>query len=396
MKSSFKKFIALFLVSIMILGIFAACEKKDDTNGTDKGEEKSSGILEEKVKIGVVVYDNTDLQQQGQNKYLKDHIAKEFNCEFIISDAIKDSNQELSFIENCKSKGAKGIIAYYTVTDPQKLFNKLKELEMYYVLGASNLGKKELAAAKGNEFIVGGVGPATGDYDSAYEMTKSFLEQGARKLVIATGGKDLGVSIFVDRYKGFKDAIKDFESKNANEKVTVEEMGGFPNDAWFASQAKMISSNPDAIIATFSGEFLWLQPLADQKKAGKIKLGTISSLNDVSAKAFSDGSLNYLSAMYPQITGLSFALLYDTIAGNGKVYRNDGEPFNYDMKMVNVKSAGEMKKWMEVLKADVPPYSADDLKKVMKVTNSKATLDNFKDLCATSSYDDIVARRSGK
>lgn len=423
MKRALSRTMAVLLIALMCISTLAGCgkeaqpaqqpeeTKQEETTTQLASQSKESTkeevqeeqtpqisfeVPEQHYKVGVIVYDNTDLQQQAINKYFTEYLGPAFNVEFIISDAIQDSNGEISFLENCASKGAKGIIAFYNVTDPKIIYDKCKELGMYYILGASNPSPAELEAASGNPFYVGGIGSASGDYSSAYEMTKTFLEGGARKIGVATGGKDFGVKMFIDRYNGVVDAIKDFEAKNPGTKITLDEFGGFPNDAWFASQAKMIASNPDAIIATFAGEFLWHQPLSDAGKAGKIKLGTISSMNPVAAQAFADGSLHFLAAIYPQMTGLNFAALYNYMTGYGDDFKDNGKPIVIDIPMPNIKTADEMNKWMEVINAEVPPYSAEDLKKVCKAFNPNATYKDLYDLCMACKYEDILARRSAK
>ena len=348
----------------------------------------------EKFKVGVVVFSNTDLMIQAVNKYYNEYLGPEFNVEFIVSESIKDSNQEISFLENVASKGAKGIIAAYSVTDPRVLYNKCRELGLYYVWGMRNMEPKEFEAAIGNPFIIGGIGPATGDYEASYNMTKSFLDGGARKLGMATGGKDFGVKIFVDRYRGVKDAIRDFETKNPNAKIAFDEFGGFVTDAWFASQARMIASNPDAIIAPFSAEFLWLQPLTNAGKAGKIKMGAFSTVLPITAQAMADGKLHYVAAQYPQMAGPSFALLYNAMTGFSKDFTDKGDPVFVNIKLPEVTTAELMNKWLGVVNAKVPPYSVNDLKKVCKKFNPAATYRDFVNLAKAGSYDDIVARRS--
>ena len=66
----------------------------------------------ESYKIGVVVFSNTDLEQQATNEYLKDYLAPKFNVEFIFSEDIDDADAEMTFLENCAAAGCKGILAY--------------------------------------------------------------------------------------------------------------------------------------------------------------------------------------------------------------------------------------------------------------------------------------------
>lgn len=349
-----------------------------------------SGQTQRKYKIGVVIYDNTAPLIVGVVKYFKEHIAPAFNVEFIVSDAIRDSNHEISFLENCAANGAKGIIALYNTTDFEIVAKKCQQLGLYYIYGA-NLSDRDLEIFRKYRVMLGGIGQD--DYKIMYDMAKYFLENGARKIVMATGGKDIGVKLFIDRYRGVVDAIKDFEKQNPSVKIDFKEFGGFPNEQWFAQQAQMIATNPDVIIASFEGEYFWLQPLINSGKAGKIKLGVISTVNDLLAKGVEQNYIHYAAAIYPQLFGFSFAFLYNALTGYVNDFKVKGEPINARFKLAVITSKEDMKKWLDLINDKVPPISADDLKKVCKVFNRKATLNDFLKLLEETSYNDILMRR---
>jgi ABC-type sugar transport system substrate-binding protein len=289
--------------------------------------------------------------------------------------------------------GVKGILAYQGRSTPGVLYNKCKELGLFYVKVNKPMGSAEFANAKGNPFIVGGITP-TGDEQLGYDMAKSFLDAGARKIVIAAGGKDMGNIQHAERTAGAYRAIAEFEAGNPGVKIDVSEFGGYPGDAFFAAQAKAIASNPDAVVATFAGEDLWLQPLADAGKAGKIMLGSVSSINEVSAQAMADGTLNWLGALYPQMAGTPFALLYNWMTGYSADFSDNGGAIFISQHWVEITTPEEMATWRDIVEADVPAYTADDLKAVCKAFNPDATLDEFKALVQADALEDIIARRA--
>jgi hypothetical protein len=57
-----------------------------------------------------------------------------------------------------------------------------------------------------------------------------------------------------------------------------------------------------------------------------------------------------------------------------------------------IQSPKQMKDWMAIIEGPVRPYSADDLKKVCKKFNPKATYGDLLKLSEAASYDDVVAR----
>lgn len=408
--------ISVFLVVVLSAVALVGCG--DDTTGTTastattastetSASTADTGVTEstapeagstttlpvEKYKIGVVTFDPTDLSQAAIFKYLTGYLGPELNVEFVISQAIVDSNDEFSFYENCAAQGVKGILNLYTASDWRMVFQKMQELEMYFVLPQSPMPDEEIEFAADNPYIVGGIG-TSGDYEGFKQMTQSFLDAGARSLVVASGGKDFGVQMFIDRFQGVQDAVAEFEAANPGVEIKVTDFGGFPNDpAFFATQGQMIASDPDAVIATFSGDYLWVQPLKEAGKAGQIMLGTYTSMNEVSTAAAKDGTLNFLVATYPEQIAPAVALLYNHMSGNGNDFRMDGKAVSVEQPMVTWQSPDDVDKWQAVLNAEEPPYTGEDLRAVIKAFNPAATLEDLVALAEACTYEDIVARR---
>ena len=371
----------------------ASTETTGATETTAPVAETSTTLPAEKYKIGVITYDPTDLTQAAIFKYLNGYLAPALNVEFVISQAITDSSAEISFYENCAAQGVKGILNFYTVTDWRVVFDKMAELEMYFVIPMSTMPDYEIEYAKDNPYILGGIG-SSGDYVGFKEMTTSFLEAGARSLVVASGGKAYGIQMFIDRVQGVEDAVAEFKAANPGTEIEIQEFGGFPNDpAFSATQGQMIA-NPDAVIATFAGDFLWVQPLKEAGKAGQIMLGTYTSMNEVSGAAVKDGTMSFVVATYPEQVGAAVALLYNHMAGHGSDFRNNGLAVSVDQPVVTWQSAADVDKWQALLGAEEPPYSAADLKGVIKAFNPSATLADLIALAEACTYEDIVARRS--
>lgn len=384
-----KRIFNILLVLALIIGTLSSCTN-DTGENSEEGNQDTAKV--EAMKIGLVVYDNTDLFTQTVVEYFEDYIGPAFNVEFIISDAIKNSNQEISFLENCSSKGATGIIGMYSASDIRIVMNKCEELGMYYVTGDPSEDKASKVGD--NPYYLGGVTTSEGDYQSAYDMTTFFLEKGARKIGVPTGGASFGVKMFVERVRGIDEAVADFEAKNPDETIVVEKFDGFPSDSWFASQAQMLSSDFDAIAATFSGEFLWLQPLIDSGKADDIMLGSISAFNVVSKQAVLDGYIDYLGAVYPSVYSIHFTMLYNGMTGHGDFIRVDNQPITVSAKNVDVSSTEEMEKWVVLLDSDIPPYSVEDIKKVLKIYNEEATIEDIFVYATSEDYESVLSRRA--
>ena len=137
-----------------------------------------------------------------------------------------------------------------------------------------------------------------------------------------------------------------------------------------------------------------MQPLSDAGKAGVIKLGGVSSINDVSVQAMEDGTLNWWGGKYAAMAGPPFALLYNWMTGYAADFGENGAGVFIPQSWIEITSATEMENWLTLINAPVPPYSADDLKAVCKAINPSATLDDLKALALASKHDDVVARRA--
>ena len=94
------------------------------------------------------------------------------------------------------------------------------------------------------------------------------------------------------------------------------------------------------------------------------------------------------------MAGLPFALLYNWMTGYKADFSDNGEAIFVPQEWIEIASGEEMDKWLALIDAPVPPFSADDLKAVCKAFNPEATLDDFKALALSTTYDDIVARRA--
>ena len=87
-------------------------------------------------------------------------------------------------------------------------------------------------------------------------------------------------------------------------------------------------------------------------------------------------------------------MLYNWMTGYSADFSDNGETIFIPQSWIEISNGDEMAKWLDLINAPVPPYSADDLKAVCKAFNPDATLDDLKALALASSYDDVVARRA--
>lgn len=374
-----KKLFALLAALCLFTGLLAGCggdASTAQTGSTSGGVSTGASVqAPETITLGVLQYDNTDAAQMAINAYYRDYMGPALGIEFIFSENITSAEEEMTFLERCASSGAKGVMAFYQVAGNDALLAKLEETQLYYIVG----GELDSGLAEsGSPWILGGFAGMNSEYATINEMTKHFLNEGDRTFTIATGGKDFGVEMFINRYNGFADAIEEWNEANPDDQATFTEFPGFPDDfaVWSANVQKTIEEAPDCIIATFSGENLWATPLSQAGAADSINLGTFSAINEASAAALMDGSLDYLAAQHPQGNVVTLLAMYNACTVGVDAYFTSGIPM--DLPFFTATFVGG---------TDILPYTASDFYLV--------TADEAKSVCAAwtpgATVEDLVA-----
>ena len=393
-----KKLTGLLLVLIMVFSL-AGCSKTEkatetttteatgaDTTATDATATTDTTATDaavnetypaEKVLIGVELYDPTESETLEVQKYLS-YLAENYNVEFKYSEAIQDADQEMKFIEDCAIAGAKGFYGFYNVSKEQQV-SKVLELGMYYYGGGQDL----YDAFKNEPNYLGSISANGSDYENGKALGQWVIDQGLTKVIYANGGADFGVPIFVDRQKGFLDAVGD--------KVEVITVKGFPGDQFFADQAAALATpGIQAVVASFNGVDFWAQPIAT---AGlkDVKLATIGAINEAYLNAFNGNQLNFLVAGNIQAYGFMVSTILNAVDGNAEALKEDGTALLYTVPAFQIGSADEIKKILDV-QSTTKIFSADDLKKVIVKFTPDATAQSVKDLADSGSKEKVMAK----
>jgi DNA-binding LacI/PurR family transcriptional regulator len=393
-----KRLLSLLLAGLMTVG-FVGCKATTEPASTDakapaatETTTKVEKYGKETIKIGFVNYDPTAaqfVQMQKYFTYLKDYV----NVDFIYSEAIKSAEEELAFIESCAAAGAKAIIGYYNVSEKAAI-QKAADLGMYYYGLSSNQGI--YSEFKNNKFYLGAVDAGKSDYEGGYAMAKGLIDSGAKKLVLATGGKAFGVPIFVERCKGIEAAIKEANAKGADVKI-VKEINGFPDEAFFAAQAEALAMDVDGVLATFNGAEIWMQPIQTAGKAGKVKISTVASVDDMYKAAFESGAMATLSAELVENFGLSIPMIVNAVEGDSDVIRHeDGTAANFPGKNVVINDKDTFMKYHKVETTGIWAYGGEDILKLIKGYNKDVKYADYEKLVANQDIETINARRGVK
>lgn len=409
-----KKMVALLLTLAMMLGM-AACGSNPANNGSDNSAANNGNAVsdntvgnnagntagddsdaadsiypEETVKIGFVNYDTTAQQTLILNDYfayLKDFL----NIDVIMSESLNSAEAELDFIEQCASAGCKAIIGYYNVAKEESV-NLAAELGMYYWGQAMN--EQVVSNCSSNPYWLGGQDVGDTNYLYGRTVVEELIEQGCRKLILVTGGKDMGVDIFIDRYAGMTDAIADAQKEGIEVEV-VYEVPGFPGTEEFNShQTAALATGADGLASALTA-LMWVQPIQAAGKVGQIKIAAVDSATDDMVGLMEAGIYVAVAAEIPDNVSLAIPMILNAVTGHAEEQRNpDGTAPIIGGGYWTITSVEEMKYFANIESVEGGwCFDVDDLKSIMYDFNPDVTFEDMTALYSAVSMEEIEARR---
>jgi hypothetical protein len=398
-----KKVLFVLLTLVMVFTLFAcspaasatvapttaatsapAATNASPTIASSTGATAGSRYPASNVKICVETFDPTDSQYQSVQSYLKWLSENIFNVSYIYSEKIDSAEQEMQFVENCGAAGAKGFIAYYNVSKGQ-VVEKATQLKMYYWGVAEE--KEVYDAYKSNPYYLGSVILGNGDYDGMNAVTKAILAQGKTKLVYASGGANFGVAMFINRKAGFDAAVKEATDKGA--KITVKEVPGFPDEAWFAAQAAALSGDVDAVLGSFGAE-VWVQPVATAGKQGKLAIGSFGGILDFYKQTVNGGLVSAIAAEPSERFGIAVAQIVNAVDGNADALKENGLATNAQQKLWIVTSPDQFNKLWEYEQGSGRMEYSKKLTQLVKKINPNASAATLKELIQAYTIEAIT------
>lgn len=383
-----KKILAILLAITTVLGM-TACGGKDSESTAGESNaavtEQATGdgtqptalpetYPEKTVKIGVELYDPTEVETLAMQEYFEGLQEAGLNVEFIYSEALDSPESELAFIDDCYNAGCQGIIGYYNIAMGETV-QRCIDYGMYY-WGVA-LDYQEVIDQYGDsDYVLDIVSYGNGDYDAGYAVGEYFVNAGATKLAYASGGADFGVTMFVNRKLGFEDAI-------ADSGIEVINVAGFPGDAFFADQAAALSEDIDGVAASFNGLDFWAQPIATAGKTETVPLATVGTITKEYVDAFENGSVSLLVSGNGQRFGIGVALIINAVDGNAEALQVDGKIGTYYADMWYIDSADAAKEYYEASQG-TGVYRYEDLMSIIVNVNPDANADTLNALVQSS------------
>lgn len=384
-----KKITAIVLALVMVLALAACGGSGTGASAPEPAAEAAADGVEldgswpaEKIKIGVIAFDTTDESFMGVMNYF-DYLAKHYNVEFIISEAIQSAEHEFQFIDSCAAAGCQGIFAYYNVAGAESIKHATDQGLYYW-------GMAEFYdQVKNEDHFVGGytfedpTNPSgqNGDYMGGYELGYTMGNAGLDHIAFCNGGASFGVQMFIDRQQGFFDGIAKAQEEGSATRFdpAVDVIEGFPSDAYFAAQAAFFSDDYDGVVSSFDA-FTWFQPIIESGK--DIKVGCIGTVSDTYKSFVDNGTVIALVYDCPEVVfGSAFADLVNCITGHQELSQGaDGLPLLNPTQRWTLSGADDFNAVYNKHEVDKEFFiTAEDMASILGGINADAT------------YEDVIA-----
>ncbi len=370
----FTKILSLLLVSVMVIGMLAACNKDGGNNGKT-------------VKIGVLVADVSGEEALGFADYYKEYIAKNYNVEFSYTEQLKDAAGEKAAIEKFAAQGFDAIISF-SASDRATQIETCVANKLYYAIASGMLDDEQYEKYKGEQYFVGQIGPSMDtEYEAGFAMGKHFADQGVKSIalygafipnpmhvyraagVLAGIGATYGGASEKDAIVGqiFADQGIVLSKIGAKDVQVVGYLQGF-GDTTFDELFGAISSKPDAFLSVGMATTFF----TDTLNQNGIAFSDIDSFTTANGNAMKDGKLVYLAGKYSSSIGPIFAAVMNAVNGN-PVRNADGSALSISQSYLVATDHAAFQKYFDSDKGESPIYS----KEILDTIIGKVSVDDF-------------------
>ncbi len=420
-----KRVVSLFLMCLLLFSLIGCSTKSSsaDSNTTNAQEtEASTESADVYHTIGIAVYSSTDPMLSMFINYYQNYISASFPVEFLVSESLSSTEDEIAFIAEVKEQGGEGIISFFG-QNLEQVVAACEEYEMYYVLGATSLSDDEYEAVKDNDWFLGVIGPDSDEeFTSGYEMAQAFIEGGATSFLIGSGGAGNGDNyMHVTRVCGMLSALEEafdlsfeasieelaeadaltYVSTGREDVVIVISPGYLDVENGVANLTQAFSQEDyDAFLAVAGVNAV--QELLEEEIASSERVlfvGVIDCFSEEnydaveSIDANGNSLINYVKGRYASMVAPAFVALFNAMEGDLDVVKPDGEAFRLYQTYWTAESEAEFVELYSLTIGVIEnAYSSEDLMHVIKAYNADATYEAFAELTQASDLESVYAR----
>lgn len=322
------------------------------SNIPESSAEPSSHDETETHKIAVSVYSTTDEEVLMFRTYYQTYLENAFNVEFLYSNAITDSEQEIEFIQSAKAEGCEGLISFV-------LYDVVASVEecgddFYLVVGNGTISVDELNAVKDNPAFLGVVGPSYDDeYNAGVKSIQGLAGEDGSKQTYAllSGGSNSGNTMHSKRTQGMLEtlqndygftltaSIDELLAASENTLAAENANGGkvYICPGYYYAEGSEARNNvskiltdatPDVIASTMGVNVLDDMIAEYESTQNKdVKVGAIDCFSETNQISFSDGTLDYLVGKCPAMAAPAFVAMFNAITGYADIMHVNNSAF---------------------------------------------------------------------
>ena len=412
-----KRIISLVLIVVLAMSLIVGCGSKE--NSGENGKVKN-------VKIGVILYNYTDIQGKEIKNYCDNYLAKEFPVSFEYQTASSGDNEaHLQAVDSLISTGCDAIMSGYDTVVGESM-EKCDSAKVYYgiLFGEAkdeadkdgkyneygNWGTRDQSNLYYSDYFLGGIYQFGADHGEA-------LGEKYGQAVVDAGMKNVGAISFPSY--AFSDAVticqgfsKVLEANGVNicpneDTNSLPEEAGFTtvgddSKAYIAKYPEMdglfgLSSGMDMVLpAVNEVGRLWSESNSGD---GTMKMAALG-YNESSEKYLENGTLliggtnNYVESV-----AYLFTMMFDAVNGNNmKTDDASGFEYNASISYPTFSNAEELKDFQTyVLTTTADDFStcsvtADEMKTVMKAYDGSGSWTELNELVSRD-FDVVKAAR---
>ena len=416
-----KKLLALLLALAMVLGL-AACtgDPAGNASGNPDASNAGGGGTDVKQTIAVAIPDYSNAQMLMFQDIYQNIIAKEFNVDFIFSEALSnDVASEMQFMENAKSSGATGYITY-NISNTEHASNiaaKANDLGLYIAVN----GVVEDSVTD-MEYLVGCVDASKALDVLAQqfsELTQLLLDDGKQhNVAICTMGASQGSEQHIQSTAAALDAVAEVydltyagdttelatassvtELDTGKEDVSVALIPGVtPNVA--ADVEQLLKGGEYDVLICVGPQYAWYESVissVEDSLSMDIKTCSIMGIGESTANSFNtldatgNPSLNAALIKNGTVSYQLFVMVYNAITGNPDAFKVDGVAQIYPNIMWVCRSAEEYEALSQVdSSVENACYSVEELESMIIAMGGSVDAESFGQWCENATLEQVL------
>lgn len=374
----------------MLLG---GCSSSSSSSSTSAASSSSSS---QKIKIGVSIWSSTDVLG-AQCKHIIDAAADALGVTTTYVDQGHVSDKVTDSVEQLCSAGCQGIIICNSAdSEMTSCINTATQNEVYLAQFFRIINKDSspdvYKVAQNSKYYIGAV--HEDEVTNGDKLGTLLLDKGKCRNICLEGWT-AGDATFQNRWKGYKQAVDEWNTANPSDKATMTDpqYAGTSSDGGAQVTNSFLNSNPtmDALIVAGGGGDPLVGSIGALKnagKTGKIKVVSTDFLNDLDSQLASGGIFaesggHFCDPLY------AFLMVYNAVKGN---YSKNSGDFGLEIQYpyLYVSSSDDYSNYKKYF-IDNDPYTSDEIKSL--------AAEDFTALKASASkmsIEDVMSRHGSK